>query len=150
MPRSPSDYLVRLQDSVAKLLEKNGTKMPAFNDPLDAIVARYALAKVMAKACEELEKDAKEAVQKSPELAESIGMLSNGAPAMNVYSSHFASLNAEKRGRQTYDNKKLLAGLSKLAADNPKIADRINNIIEQSKTQSYALYLTPTLNAMPE
>lgn len=150
MPRSPADYLVRLQDSTQKLLEKNGTKMPAFNDPLDAIVAKYALAKVMKKAIEQLEEEAKEAVTKNPELATSIGMLANGTPAMNVYASHFVSLNAEKRGRNSVDAKKLVAAITKIGENNPKIKTLIDNAIEQSKVQSYALYLTPTLNAMPE
>lgn len=150
MPRSPSDFLIRLQESVRKLLEKNGTKLPAFNDPLDAIVAKSALANVMLKAAEAVASEAKDAVKNNPELAEKIEMLRRGAPAMNVYSTHYASLNAEWRGRTTVDPKVLVAGLQKLSDDNPKLADRIGNLIAQATKTNHALYLTPTLNAVPE
>lgn len=149
MPRSPSDFLIRIQDGVRKLLEKNGTKLPAFNDPIDAIVARYAIAGVMKKAAEAVETEAKAAVLSS-DLNKSIEMLKRGAPAMSVYTSHYASLNAEWRGRTTTDSKILIMSLHKLAEDNPKLKDRIDNIIAQSQRTNHALYLTPTLNAVPD
>ena len=146
--KSPSDYLIRLQDRVGKLLDANGTRMPAFNDATDHAVARFALANVVLKKAEALAKEAKEAVIEQQQ--NSIGLLAEGGPAMNIYGSGFVSLNAEKRGRETIDSKAIINGLTKLAEDNPKLKQRIDGIIAGAKKKSYALYLTPTLNGVPD
>ena len=146
--KSPSDYLIRLQDRVGKLLDANGTRMPAFNDAADHVIARYALANVIKKKAEALCDEAKDAVLE--QMQSSIGILAEGAPAMNIHASSFVSLNAEKRGRETIDNKAIINGLIKLAEDNPKLKQRIDGIIAGAKKKSYALYLTPTLNGVPD
>ena len=148
MPRSPADYLIKIQKTVFELPDKNGTRLPAFNDPLDAAIARYAFAKTISAAAEKSEEGAKKIVREC--MSVQLGIIADGAPAMNVYASTFTALNAEKRGRTTVDSKKLIANLTKIGDDNPKIKQLITNAIDQSKVTSYALYLTPTLNAMPE
>lgn len=146
--KSPSDYLIRLQDRVGKLLDANGTRMPAFNDATDHVIARYALAQVISKKAEKLIEEAK--AETIVNQQNGINHVAEGVPAMNIYSSGFVSLNAEKRGREVVDSKSLINGLIKLAEDNPKLKQRIDGIIASAKKKSFALYLTPTLNGVPD